>query len=100
VKSWQVFPDDEGICAFIRNEPLNKNEIISLDDNKFPKRLTPLEGSFSYSDVSSHKKIEPRDSRRNIGDTILVNFSTEEDLKNLKNGARQSKEKEIHRFVS
>jgi hypothetical protein len=58
-----IFPDDESICAFLKNEPLNKNEIISLDDNKFPKGLTPLEGSFSSSDVNNHKKTKPEDSR-------------------------------------
>ena len=29
VESWQVFPSDEGICAFIQNEPFKTKEIIS-----------------------------------------------------------------------
>jgi hypothetical protein len=40
VESWQVFPDNESICAFLQNEPLKRKEIISLEDNKFPKGLT------------------------------------------------------------
>jgi hypothetical protein len=67
VEAWKIFIDDENICAFLKNEPLDKNEIISLDDNKFPKGLTPLEGSFSTSDVDSHEKTTKEDSRRNIG---------------------------------
>jgi ribonuclease HI len=43
VESWQVFPNDEGICAFIQNEPFKHKEIISMEDEKFPKGLTPLE---------------------------------------------------------
>jgi hypothetical protein len=56
VESWQVFPDDESICAFLQNEPLKRKEIISLEDNKFTKGLTPLEISFSSSDVSNKKE--------------------------------------------
>jgi len=40
-ESWQVFSDDERTCAFLHNEPLKNKEIISLEDNKFPKGLTP-----------------------------------------------------------
>jgi len=86
-ESWKIFPDDESIYVFLKNEPLNKNEIISLYHNKFPKGLTPLEGSFSSNDVNSYKNTEPKDSRRNIGDTILVNIGTKEDSKFLKIGA-------------
>jgi hypothetical protein len=61
VQSWQVFPSDEGICAFIQNEPFRPKEIISIEDDKFPKGMTPLESSFSSSDVSNkeiHKEEE------------------------------------------
>jgi ribonuclease HI len=51
VESWHVFQNDEGICDFIQNEPFKPKEIISMEDNKFPKCLTPLESSFSSSDV-------------------------------------------------
>ena len=53
VESWKVFPSDEGICAFIQNEPFKPKEIISIEDEKFPKGLTPLESSFLSSDVGN-----------------------------------------------
>jgi ribonuclease HI len=43
VESWQVFPSDESICDFIQNEPYKPKEIISMEDNKILKGLTPLE---------------------------------------------------------
>jgi hypothetical protein len=51
VESWQVFPSNESICDFIQNEPYKPKEIISMEDNKIPKGLKPLESSFSSSDV-------------------------------------------------
>ena len=56
IESWQVFPSDESICAFIQNEPYNPMEIISIEDNKIPKGLNPLESSFSSSDVGDKEK--------------------------------------------
>jgi hypothetical protein len=58
VESWQVFPDDESIYAFLQNEPIKQKEIIYLEENKFPKGLTPLERSFSSSDVGNKKDKE------------------------------------------
>jgi hypothetical protein len=55
-ESRQFFLKDESICAFIQNDPYNPKEIISLEDNKIPKGLTPLEMSFSTSDVSNNKE--------------------------------------------
>jgi hypothetical protein len=43
VESWQVLPSDEIICSFIQNEPYNPKEIISMEDKKILKGLTPLE---------------------------------------------------------
>jgi ribonuclease HI len=56
VESWQVFPSDESICAFIQNEPYKPKEIISMEDKKIPKGLTPLYISFSLSDVGKKEK--------------------------------------------
>ena len=56
IESWQVFPNDENICDFIQNEPYKPKEIISIDDNKIPKGLTPLESSFSSSVVGNKEK--------------------------------------------
>ena len=39
----KVFPGDEIICDFIQNEPYKPKEIISMEDNKIPKGLTPIE---------------------------------------------------------
>jgi ribonuclease HI len=49
IESWHIFPSDEIICAFIQNEPYKPKEIISIEDNKILKGLTPLESSFSSS---------------------------------------------------
>jgi hypothetical protein len=42
IESWQVFPNDDKICAFIQNEPFKSTEIISIEDNKITKGLNPL----------------------------------------------------------
>jgi hypothetical protein len=56
IESWQVFPNDEKIFAFIQNEPFKTKEIISIEDNKIPKGLTPLESLFSSSDVENKEE--------------------------------------------
>jgi len=56
VESLQFFIDDESICSFLQNEPLKRKDIISLEENKLPKGLTPLESSFSSSDVGNRKE--------------------------------------------
>jgi hypothetical protein len=53
IESWKVFPNDERICAFIQNEPLKPKEIIPIEDDNIPKGLTPIESSFSQSDVGN-----------------------------------------------
>jgi ribonuclease HI len=72
IESWQVFPSDESICSFIQNEPYNPKEIISIEDNKIPKVLTPLESSFSSSDVGNKEKQKEEDSKRKVGETISL----------------------------
>jgi hypothetical protein len=56
IESRQVFPNDKSICAFIQNEPLKPKEFIYLENKKIPKFLTPLESSFSSSDVGNKEK--------------------------------------------
>jgi hypothetical protein len=56
IESWQVFPSDESIWYFIQNEPYKPKEIISMEDNKIPKGLTPLECLFSLSHVGNKEK--------------------------------------------
>jgi hypothetical protein len=43
IEYWKLFPSDESIYAFIQNEPYKPKEIISIEDNKIPKGITPLE---------------------------------------------------------
>ena len=56
IESWQVFPNNENICAFIQNEPFKPKEIISIEDDNIPKVLNPLESLFSLSDVGNKEK--------------------------------------------
>jgi ribonuclease HI len=98
VESWQVFLDDESICAFLHNDPLKRKEIISLEVNKFPRGLTPLERSFSSNDMSNKKENIEVESKIKIGKTIFVNIGTQEDPKILKFGA-QCLDQEKHKFM-
>jgi hypothetical protein len=101
IESWQVFIDDEGICAFIQNEPYNPKEIISLENDKLPKGLTPLESSFSTSDVSNKENNKEEESKRKFGDTIPMNIGTHESPKIIKIGAQCSdrRKEEVHGLV-
>jgi hypothetical protein len=95
IESWQVFPNDESICAFIQNEPFKPKEIISIEDNKIPKGLTPLESSFSSSDVGNKEKHKEEESKRKVGETISLNIGTPESPKNVKIGAQCSDEEKM-----
>jgi hypothetical protein len=88
IKSWQVFSSDEIICAFIQNEPYKPKEIISIEDNKIPKGLTPLESLFSLSDVGNKEKQKEEESKRKVGETISLNIGTPESTKNVKIGTQ------------
>jgi hypothetical protein len=92
VESWQVFKNDEDICAFLQNEPLKPKEVISIEDDKFPKGLTPLESSFSMSDVGKKENVVEEESKRKVGDIVSVNIGTSDDPKILKIGAQCSQE--------
>jgi hypothetical protein len=52
--------------------------------------LTPLESSFSSSDVGNKKKKE-EESKRKIGDIVSLNIGTQDNPKTLKIGAQCSK---------
>jgi hypothetical protein len=77
VESWQVFPNDEIICDFLQNDIYKPKKIISLEDNKIPKGMTPLENLFSTSDVRNKKDNKEEESKQKIGDIILVNIGTQ-----------------------
>jgi ribonuclease HI len=87
-ESWQVFPNDECICSFIQNEPYKSKEIISIEDNKIPKGLTPLESSFSLSDVGNKERHKEEELKRKVGETISLNIGTHKSPKNVKIGAK------------
>jgi hypothetical protein len=95
VESWQAFPNDESICAFIQDEPLKPKEMIYIEDDKIPKILTPLESSFSLGDVGNKEKIRERESRRKIGGTISLNIGALEFSKSVKKGVQCSDKKEM-----
>jgi ribonuclease HI len=46
LESWQALPNNKVILYFIQDEPLKAKEIISIENNKIPKELNPLEISF------------------------------------------------------
>jgi hypothetical protein len=98
VESWLVFPNDEGICAFIQNEFFKPKEIISMEDDKFLKGLTPLESSFSSSDVGNKETCKEEELKRKVGDTISLNLGTSESPKMVKLGAQCSDE-EKEKFI-
>jgi hypothetical protein len=56
VESWQALPNNKSICDFIEDEPLNPEESISMENNKIPEGLSPLESSFSSSDVGNKEE--------------------------------------------
>jgi ribonuclease HI len=95
IESSQVFPSDERIYAFIQNEPYKPKEIISMEDNKIPKGLTPLESSFSLSDVGNKEKHKEEELKMKVGETISLNIGTPESPKNVKIGAQCSVEEKL-----
>jgi hypothetical protein len=76
----------------LQNELYKPKEIISLEDNKFTKGLTPLKRSFSMSDVGSHNNKNEDESEQKIGDLIPLNNGTSEQPKVLKFGVQCSEE--------
>jgi len=56
IESLKIFLDDKIICSFLQNESLKIKEVISLEDKKIPKGLTPLEISISSNDVGDKKE--------------------------------------------
>jgi hypothetical protein len=63
-----------------------------MEDNKFPKGLTPLESSFSSSDVGKKEMQKEEESKRKVGDTISLKLGTSESPNMVKLGAQCSEE--------
>jgi hypothetical protein len=57
--------------------------------------LTPLESSFSSSDVGNKEKHKEEESKRKVGETISLNIGTPESPKNVKIGAQCSEEEKL-----
>jgi hypothetical protein len=57
--------------------------------------LTPLESSFSSSDVGNKEKQKEEESKRKVGETISLNIGTPESPKNVKIGAQCSDEEKM-----
>jgi hypothetical protein len=57
--------------------------------------LTPLESSFSSSDVGNKEKQKEEESKRKVGETISLNIGTPESPKNFKIGAQCSNEERM-----
>jgi ribonuclease HI len=64
VESWQALPNNESNCAFIQDEPFKPEEIISIENNKIFEGLTPLEISFSLSDIGNKENRKKRSYER------------------------------------
>jgi hypothetical protein len=57
--------------------------------------LTPLESSFSSSDVGNKEKHKEEDSKIKVGETISLNIGTPESPKNVKIGSKCSNEEKM-----
>jgi hypothetical protein len=66
-----------------------------MEDKKIPKGLTPIESSFSSSDVGKKEKHKEEESTRKVGETISLNIGTPESPKNVKIGVQCSDEEKL-----
>jgi ribonuclease HI len=99
VESWRAFPNDENICAFIKDEPLNLKKMTSIEDDEIPKGLTPLKSSFSSGDVGNKEKIREGESRKKVDETISMNIRALESSKSVKISI-QCSDKEVMRSAN
>jgi hypothetical protein len=63
-----------------------------MEDDKFPKVLTPLKSSFSSSDAGNNETHKEEESKRKVVDTISLNIGTPESPKIIKLGVQCSHE--------
>jgi hypothetical protein len=66
-----------------------------MEDENFPKGLTPLESSFSLSDVGNKETHKEGDLKRKVGYTIFLNIGTLESPNIIKLGAQCSHEEKV-----
>jgi hypothetical protein len=60
-----------------------------------PKGLTPLESSFSLSDVGNKEKQKEEESKRKVGETISLNIGAPKSSKDVKIAAKCSDKEEM-----
>jgi hypothetical protein len=98
VGSWKALSNDERIFSFSQDGPLNPKDIISIENSKVPRGLTPLESSFSLSDVGNKEKQKEEELRKKVVETISMNIRTPESSTNVKINVQCSGKEEM-RFV-
>jgi ribonuclease HI len=81
---WKAIPNNESNCVVIQNEPLKPEEIISVENNKIPEGLTPLEGSFSLSVVGNKEKQEEEVLQLKVVEAISMKITTPGSSMNVK----------------
>jgi ribonuclease HI len=93
VGSWEALPDDENICAIIQDEPLKPEETISMENNKVPEGLIPLESSFSFSVRGNKEKEE--ELQLKVVESISMNIRTPGSSSNVKINVQGSDKEEM-----
>jgi ribonuclease HI len=83
-ESWKAIPNNESSCVVTQNEPLKPEETISVENNEFPKGLTPLESSFSLSVVGNKDKQEEEELQLKVVEAISTNIRTPGSSLNVK----------------
>jgi hypothetical protein len=86
------------ICAFIQDEPLKPEEIISIENHEIPESLTPLESLFSLSDVGNKEKQKEEEIRREVGETISMNIWALKPSRNI-NVSTQCSDRKKRKFA-
>jgi hypothetical protein len=66
-----------------------------MEEKKIPKGLTPLEISFSSSDVGNKEKHKEEELKRKVVETISLKNGTPDCPKNVKIGAQCSDEEKL-----
>jgi hypothetical protein len=66
-----------------------------MENNKILKGLTPLESSFSSSDVGNKENNKEEESKRKVDESISLNIGTPDSPKNVNIGAQCTNEEEL-----
>lgn len=77
-------PNHERNYVVIRNQPLQPEEIIPVEENKTPEGLTHLMGSFSLTIVGNKDKQEEEDLQLKVVESISMNIRTPGSSLNVK----------------